>query len=124
MEIRLEWHEGILIAFMDGDLDQDNRERIANEFQAHLDERPKGTVLNFSRARFVSSLGIGMIVQLHKELKEFGAMLRIAGVQPQVRLVLETCSLGKLVPMDETMDYSLRVLRGHVVPQRPVTAKV
>lgn len=124
MNIRLEWHEGILMAFMEGDLDHENRERIANEFKANLDQRPKGVILNFTCARFVSSLGIGMIVQLYKELKEVGATLRIAGVQPPVRLVLETCSLGKLVPMDETIDYSLRMLRGYVVPDRPAAVKV
>ncbi len=125
MDIRLEWHEGILIAFMDGDLDLENRDRISVEFKGNLDQRPKGVLLNFTRARYVSSLGIGMIVQLYKELKEVGAALRIAGVQPPVRLVLETCSLGKLVPMDETIDFSLRQLRGHVVkPPAGNTAQV
>jgi len=123
MDIRLEWHEGILMAFMDGDLDMDNRQRITDEFKAHLEERPKGVVLNFTRARYVSSLGIGMIVQLYKEFKELGAALRISGVQPPVRIILETCSLGKLVPMDETIDYSLRMLRGYVVPERPAAAQ-
>lgn len=40
MDIRLEWHEGILIAFMDGDLDLENRERISAEFRVNQDQRP------------------------------------------------------------------------------------
>ena len=112
MELKLEWQEGVLIAWMDGDLDLKSQQIIEQEFTQMVEQRPKGVLLNFAKARFVSSLGIGMVMQLNRDLKAIGAGLQIVGVQPRVRLVLDTCNLGKVIPMDLTMEEALKVLKG------------
>jgi anti-anti-sigma factor len=119
MDMKLEWQDGILVAWLDGDLDSANSEVIEAEFKQMVERRPKGVLLNFAKARYVSSLGIGLIMSLNRDLKNIGAKLRITGVQTAIRLVLDTCNLGSVIPMDQTMEHAMKMLHG-----KPVAAGV
>jgi anti-anti-sigma factor len=119
MDMKLEWQDGILVAWLDGDLDAANSEVIEAEFKQMVEKRPKGVLLNFAKARYVSSLGIGLIMSLNRDLKGIGAKLRITGVQAAIRLVLDTCNLGSVIPMDQTMEHAMKMLHG-----KPVAAGV
>lgn len=112
MQVQLEWRDDkILIAWMDGDLDAANQETIKAEFRRMVDQSPKGVILNFAKAHYVSSLGIGMIVELRRSLKDIGAELRITGVDSRVRLVLDTANITKMIPIEATLDGAILHLR-------------
>jgi anti-anti-sigma factor len=115
MEVTLEWREDkILVAWMNGDLDAANQETIRTEFARMVSQTPHGVVLNFSKARYVSSLGIGMIIELMRDLQKIGADLRITGVDSRVRLILDTAAVTRLIPLEPNLETALHHLRKHI----------
>lgn len=58
--------------------------------------RPQLVVLDFSELTFLSSLAMGFLVRLHRDLARWGGRLRLAGTRPEVRESLEAARLADL----------------------------
>ncbi len=70
------------------------REVIADVI-AHGSNR---VVINLEKTVFVDSSGLGALIGCLKAARQAGGDLRIAGVQPQVRMVLQLTSMDKVLP--------------------------
>jgi anti-sigma B factor antagonist len=55
-------------------------------------------VINLEKTVFVDSSGLGALIGCLKAARQAGGDLRIAGVQPQVRMVLQLTSMDKVLP--------------------------
>jgi len=104
MEVTCKWQGDVLVAAVAGELDLRNQAVMEQEFQAIREHGAKAVVLDFSNVRFVSSLGIGLIMQLNRDLKSGGTGLQIAGVQPRIRLVFDMCNLGRVIPLAQSVE--------------------
>ena len=84
-------------------LDSASVDSLKVEVQAALEET-KGIVLDFSRARFVDSVGLGTLVNLLKSETQQGIGLALAGLTPQVRQIFELTRLYRLFDIFETVE--------------------
>jgi anti-sigma B factor antagonist len=86
-------------------LDSVGVEAISRELYALVDEQArKKIVLDFSNVRFLSSQMLGVLIALHKKLKEIGGRYVIAGLQPELHRVFRITRLDKVLDFapDET----------------------
>ena len=69
--------------------------------------KPAIAVLDLSELTFLSSAGIGALLQLHKRLKDAGSELRLAAPQQSVASMLELTRLDKIFPVFPSVDNAL-----------------
>ncbi len=61
-------------------------------------------VMNLERTAFMDSSGLGALIGCLKAARQSGGDLRIAAVQPQVKMVLQLTSMDKILTPYETAD--------------------
>ncbi len=80
------------------------------DFKNHLDEmiqRSAATphlLLDMSKVRYISSMGVGALLGMHKKTKQDGSFFALYDVSLAVRRVLEISKLDFLILRADTMD--------------------
>ncbi len=72
--------------------------QIETKFNAATVARGKDTILDISGMTFIASLGMGMLVSVHRGLKRKGKKLILLNPQPDVESALLTARLQELMP--------------------------
>ena len=90
---------------------------VAKEFKNHvaavLDPASK-VVIDMSRLRFVDSTGLGAIISFLKQSKEAGGDLKLCGISPSIRKLIELVRVDKIVEIFETKEEAVRSFRVEV----------
>jgi anti-sigma B factor antagonist len=80
---------------------------IVKPFRDNLDKsRNKGysnIVLDFERCRVITSMGIGLLVNLHKDLSAKGGGLFLLKLSPEVRAVMQSANVLSVLQSFETL---------------------
>ena len=95
-----------LLVNIDGQLVVGNRQAFK---QAVLDEVEQGAgarlvIIDFSRAAYIDSSGLGALVSLGKRLRELGGDLRHAALNDDLRTLFELTRLDALFPLYASRD--------------------
>ena len=93
-----------LLVNVDGQLVVGNRQAFK---QAVLDEVEQGArlvIIDFSRAAYIDSSGLGALVSLGKRLRELGGDLRLAALNDDLRTLFELTRLDALFPLYASRD--------------------
>jgi anti-anti-sigma factor len=80
------------------------------EMHAALDvarERNLPLILDFGHVMYMSSMAIGVLLSMHKEMARLCKPMILASVRPALRSVLATMLLDKVLDMSDTMDQAL-----------------
>lgn len=93
-----------LLVEVDGQLIVSNRQEFK---QAVLDEVEQGVrvvIVDFTRATYIDSSGLGALVSLGKRLRESGGDLRLAALNDDLRTLFELTRLDALFPLFASRD--------------------
>ena len=93
-----------LLVNVDGQLVVGNRHSFK---QAVLDEVEQGArlvIIDFSRAAYIDSSGLGALVSLGKRLRELGGDVRLAALNDDLRTLFELTRLDALFPLYASRD--------------------
>lgn len=88
--------DGVVVA--SGELDIATVEELSAAARAALETTASTLVLDFGGVTFVDSTGLGALVRLRKEAEHRGLGLRLEGVRPEVRRVLDLTGLSEIFP--------------------------
>ena len=90
------------IQFQDDDIDLASVPTLERELRRLIDEREKpDVVLDFSKVRFMASMGIGAIIGLHVRVKTRGGRLRLVGLNDDLRAVLELVRVNEILEIED-----------------------
>ncbi|HKR25806.1 MAG TPA: STAS domain-containing protein [Acidobacteriaceae bacterium] len=67
-------------------------------------------ILDVSNVDFVDSAGLGVLVHAYNKLRQKGGSLRLCGVQPRLRKILQTTHTDKLLPVDPSRQEGIAAL--------------
>jgi len=81
------------------------------QMQQALATEVAGLVLDLSGVDYVDSAGLGVLVHTYGLMNQHGGTLRLCGVQPRVRSLLQMTKTDLFLAIDETRDDSVAVLR-------------
>jgi anti-sigma B factor antagonist len=84
------------VARLSGRLDADE----APEALTHLQSLPGPLTLECSDLEYISSAGLGVVVQIYKRLNAAGQELRIVNLRPNVRNVFTYAGLHRLLQIE------------------------
>jgi len=59
-------------------------------------DKPKKMIVDFSGVKFISSQMLGLLVHLWRKMKEYGGIVLISGIVPQLNRVFRITNLDKI----------------------------
>jgi anti-anti-sigma factor len=84
---------------------------VAEEMEAKLMEltadKPRLVVLDLAQLSFISSLGMGSLVNFHKAIHRQGGTVRLAGAQPLVADAFRRSRLHNLLDIRPTVEAAM-----------------
>ena len=102
--------DGIQHIVLSGRMDGAGTEQVAARFTETIAARPPRVVVDMTRVRFLSSVGIRLLLSNAKALKQHGGRMVIAGPQPLVREVLEIVGMAVLIPVHADLESACSAL--------------
>jgi len=103
MPIKIETNDGVLTAYLDGELDHHTAANAREEIDSAIDtEKPDMLILDFREITFMDSSGIGLVMGRYKKLREQGmAELHITNTSPAIYKVMKLAGLERLAKIDK-----------------------
>ena len=79
--MRTTYENGVLTAFLDGEIDHDAAARIRTRVDATAQSpKPRGLCLDFGGVGFMDSSGVGLVMGRYRAMKLMGGSLRVVNV--------------------------------------------
>jgi|GEM_PF-825903 len=82
-----------------------NRPALLHHLLDRIDEGARDVVVGLERTTYIDSSGLGMLADVHRVLvRELGGRLRVAGANPDLRLLLEVTRLSRLLEVVDEVE--------------------
>jgi len=92
-------------------LDEVNISRISERLQGLVAKaEPPKFVLDFSNVMHMSSSALGMLITLHKRVREKKGQLRLCGIQPAIYEVFVITRLNEIFEIAGSVEEALKTL--------------
>ena len=102
MTVRIENQDGIITAFIMGDIDHHSAKEIRETIDFSLESSlPEILVLDFKDVTFMDSSGIGLVMGRYKLMQSMDGELRIQNVSSHMKKVMRLAGLDKLATFDK-----------------------
>ena len=93
---------GAVLVTVDGQLIVGNRQELKQKVLDALDGGARKFVIDFSKAGYIDSSGLGVLVSLSKKIREPGGDLRLAGLNEDLQTLFELTKLDTLFTITTT----------------------
>jgi anti-sigma B factor antagonist len=87
---------GVLVVTVDGQLIVGNRQELKQKVLDALDAGDRRFLIDFTRAGYIDSSGLGVLVSLSKKIRDQGGELRLAGLNEDLKTLFELTKLDTL----------------------------
>ena len=88
--------EGVRWIQLEGDLDQEGVNQLAEQFEQAVSEGKGDVVVVMQGVGFMATPGISLLIKAHQALKPRGRQLKISGLQDRIREVFKSMNLMEL----------------------------
>jgi anti-anti-sigma factor len=102
---------GIVEVALGGRLDTPGVAQIELRFTATLVPRAARAIVDLSKVEFIGSMGIRMFISVARALSRKQGKLILYAPQPLVKEVLDTVSLGEIIPVTSDISSALAAAR-------------
>jgi anti-anti-sigma factor len=107
MSLAIVRHQDVLIVEVDGQLVVGNRQELKQRILDEVEAGARKVLIDFARAGYIDSSGLGVLVSLAKRLREEGGELRLANLNDDLRSLFELTKLDTLFPIADTRERAL-----------------
>ena len=97
-------NDGVAILKVEGQLIVGNRQELKGMVQEGLDQGERKFVIDCTQTGYIDSSGLGALVSLSRKVREQGGELRIAGLNEDLRALIELTKLDTLFHISPTAD--------------------
>jgi anti-sigma B factor antagonist len=103
--------QAIVANVVSRDLNHETAEQLQRDLTAALAAAPHSSlILDLSQVEFVPSMALGMLVKIHKTLRQEGRQCLLVGVRPLVLELIQVTGLNKLLVVHGSVDEALKHL--------------
>ncbi|MEX2672403.1 MAG: STAS domain-containing protein [Phycisphaeraceae bacterium] len=103
--------DGVILKLV-GELTVHDSEPLKQQLFAALEHRPKRVVIDASALTFISSLGLGSLVEVRRALEADSVTLRLAGASDFVAEIFRKTRLAEIFPMYSDPEQALTEASG------------
>ena len=98
---------GVMVVQVDGQLIVGNRQELKQLVQEALDHNERKFLVDFSKAGYIDSSGLGALVSISKKVREQGGELRLSGLNEDLRSLFELTKLDTLFAISDSTKQAL-----------------
>ena len=92
---------------LEGDIDLHVSPVVREALNALIKEKPERVVIDLSRATYIDSAGIAVLILAMQEVEAYGGKFFLSGVQEPIRSILETSRLERIFRIFPNVDFAL-----------------
>jgi anti-anti-sigma factor len=92
---------------LEGDIDLHVSPVVTESLNAMIKKRPERIVIDLSRATFIDSAGIAMLILAMQEVEAYGGKFLLAGLQETLRSIFEISRLERTFRISPNVDAAL-----------------
>lgn len=97
MQVRTEINEGVITAYLSGDIDHHTARAIREEIDMKIEEsQPSLLVMDFGEVAFMDSSGIGLVMGRFRKMQEQGGEIQIVNTPLYISKVMRVSGIEKL----------------------------
>jgi anti-sigma B factor antagonist len=112
MSFHVSQHGEVTIIEVEGQLIVGNRQDLKQKVLDELERGVRKVLVDFSRAGYIDSSGLGVLVSLAKKIREMGGDLRLANLNDDLQTLFELTKLDTLFQISETRERALESFAG------------
>lgn len=99
--------DGATVVSFTGEAGMMNEEALKKTVERVSRLHPKRLILDLAKLTFISSLAIGLLVTLEKDIKSHGGRVSIAAANNDVGKVIQRCKLDTIMPVFGTVEEAI-----------------
>ena len=92
---------------LEGDIDLHVSPAVRESLNAMIKKKPKRMVIDLSRATYIDSAGIAVLILAMQEVEAYGGKFFLSGLQETIRLIFETSRLERVFRIFPDVDAAL-----------------
>ncbi len=92
---------------LEGQIDLHVSPKVAASIDEIIKDRPARLVIDVSRVNYIDSSGLAVLINGMRDVEDYGGIFILAGVQEEVRPILETARLEKFFLIFPSVDEAL-----------------
>jgi stage II sporulation protein AA (anti-sigma F factor antagonist) len=97
IHMKTEFQNGVLTAYLDGEIDHDSAAKIRSEVDAAAHTlKPRVLCLDFGGVSFMDSSGVGLVMGRYRQMKLLGGALRVKNYSDSVYRIFAMSGLEAL----------------------------
>jgi anti-sigma B factor antagonist len=97
----------VVLVEVNGELIVGNRESFKQTVMERLDAGDRKFVVDFQKSSYIDSSGLGALVSLSRKIRELGGVLRLAGLNEDLRTLFELTKLDTLFHISDSRELAL-----------------
>jgi anti-anti-sigma factor len=110
--VRTEYRDGVVIAWILGEVDLSNARRIGENVARAVPNAAAGLVIDLSETTYLDSSGVSLVFDLAERLQARQQQVRVAvPEEAPLRRVLRVVNLGSVVPIVASADAAAEQIR-------------
>jgi anti-sigma B factor antagonist len=107
LDVEVEHSDGAMMVRMKGEACLQCADDLDRYLMPVVALRPKNLVVDLSGLNFISSLGLGALIELQREIAQLGGSVRFAAAQPLIRDIFAKCKLDRSLKLYPTVEAAL-----------------
>ena len=107
LEVTIVESDNRVIVRLKGDADVSNTDGLDRRLIPLMAKRPALVVFDLTDMRFISSLGLGILMAFQRGIERHGGQVRLAAPQPSVADMLRKCRLDSVLHVFNTVTEAL-----------------
>jgi len=92
---------------LEGDIDLHVSPAVTKTLNAMIKKKPERIVIDLSRATYIDSAGIAVLILAMQEVEAYGGKFFLSGLQETLRLIFETSRLERVFRIFPDVDAAL-----------------
>jgi anti-sigma B factor antagonist len=95
------------VLLLEGDIDLHVSPAVRESLNAVIRKKPERIVIDLSRATYIDSAGIAVLILAMQQVEAYGGKLFLSGLQETLRSIFETSRLERIFPIFPDVDAAL-----------------
>jgi anti-sigma B factor antagonist len=108
MQIAAEKNDGLLLLTFGGQLDAASADESEQALLALIDEQGLRVVVDLGPLTYLSSVGLGVILRLTKQVMKYEGRIVFHSLQPRVRQILDMTGLSLMLQLYESAEEAIK----------------
>ncbi|MFH1593538.1 MAG: STAS domain-containing protein [Candidatus Omnitrophota bacterium] len=110
MQVRQEEKSGILVCYLNGEIDINTAPQLKKIFDRIVDAKKEKLIMNFKDVSYVDSSGLATLVEILKGLRSYGGKLKLSNLSTKVKNLFEITKLEKLFDITPEEEEAIKAM--------------